>query len=88
MKFYDAKLVVDDHENAMQSPNIKWWPTSDGKCLQQGYILLNIFFKKGNGWGKGEKKINVGGINEMILHPTSSVWGKGENNSMLGELMR
>jgi hypothetical protein len=46
----------------------------------------SIFLK--NGWGKGENNFNVGGINEVILHPTSSVRGKGENNSMSGELMR
>ncbi len=51
-------------------------------------ISCSIFFLKKNGWGKVENNFNVGGINEVILHPTSSVWGKGENNSMLGGLMR
>jgi hypothetical protein len=43
---------------------------------EQGYILFNILYKK-NGQGKGENNFNVGGISEVSLHPTSSVWGKG-----------
>ncbi len=48
-----------------------WWQVSE-----QGYILFNILLKK-NGQGKGENNFNVGGISEVSLHPTSSVWGKG-----------
>jgi hypothetical protein len=52
------------------------------------YLAQYSIKKKENGWGKGENNFNVGGINEVILHPSSNIWGKGENNSMLGELMR
>jgi hypothetical protein len=40
------------------------------------YLVQYLFFKI-NGRGKGQNNFNVGGISEVSLHPTSSVWGKG-----------
>jgi hypothetical protein len=45
MGFYAAQLAIDDHDNAMQSLNIKWWPTFDGKCQNKG-ISCSIFYIK------------------------------------------
>jgi hypothetical protein len=47
-----------------------------GSAYNKGISCLIFYKKRKMEWGKGENNFNVEGINELILHPTSSVWGK------------